>query len=118
LSHGDDRAFRIVSAFVVADCDDKTKGQSETDRIRAGAAFVIAYTSHLAADNYVALAAGRIPSDLFWPLTLPVPRPAIPYWAGPESINIHLFTLFSVGVLSITAYYGVVDLVRHARASR
>jgi hypothetical protein len=88
----------------------------KTDRIRAGVAFAIAYASHLVADNHAALSAGQIPSDLFWPLTPPVPRPAIPYWAGPESINIHLFTLFSVGVLSITAYYGVLDLVRHARA--
>ena len=29
LSHRDDRASRIVSAFVVGDCDDKTKTQGE-----------------------------------------------------------------------------------------
>lgn len=88
----------------------------KTGRVRAGIAFVIACASHLLADNYVALAAGRIPSDLFWPLAQPVPRPAIPYWAGPRSINIHLFTLFSVGVLVVTGYYLLVDLVRQAQA--
>lgn len=88
----------------------------KTGRRRAGVAFVIAYASHLLGDNYVALAAGRVPSDLLWPLAPPVPRPAIPYWAGPWSINIHLFTLFSVGVLTVTGYYVVSDVVRHARA--
>ncbi len=29
FSHRDDRASRIVSAFVVSDCDDETKAQSE-----------------------------------------------------------------------------------------
>ena len=88
----------------------------KTERVRAGVAFALAYASHLVADNYAALAAGHIPSDLLWPLAPPVPRPATPYWAGPRSINVHLFTLFSVALLSITAYYGLLDVIRHARA--
>ena len=87
----------------------------KTDRARAGSAFVIAYASHLLADNHTALAGGRIPSDLFWPFSPPVPRPAIPYWAGPRSINIHLFTLFSIGVLGITTYYALLDMFRHVQ---
>ena len=86
-----------------------------TERVHGGVVFVIAYASHLLADNYVALAAGRIPSDLLWPLASPVPRPTIPYWAGPQSINVHLFTLFSVGVLSITMYYALLDVLHHTR---
>lgn len=88
----------------------------KTGKTRAGVAFVIAYASHLLADNYVALIVGRIPSDLFWPLTPPVPRPAIPYWAGPQSINIHLFSLFSVGVLAVTGYYVLLDVFHHVQA--
>ena len=87
----------------------------KTERTRAGIVFVIAYASHLLADNYVALASGRVPSDLFWPLASPVPRPTVPYWAGPRSINVHLFTLFSIGILSVTTYYAVLDVLRHAR---
>ncbi|EMA70002.1 metal-dependent hydrolase [Halorubrum kocurii] len=83
----------------------------KTDRVQAGVVFVIAYASHLTADNYIGLAAGRIPSDLLWPLSNPTPRPAIPYWAGPQSINVHLFTLFSIGVLSIAAYYALRDVL-------
>jgi len=88
----------------------------QTNRVRAGVAFTIAYASHLVADNYAALAVGRIPSDLFWPFSQPVPRPTIPYWAGPQSINIHLFTLFSIGLLSITAYYFFLDIAHHVQA--
>lgn len=87
----------------------------KTERLRAGIVFVIAYGSHLVADNHAALAVGHVPSDLFWPLSSPVPRPTTPYWAGPRSINIHLFTLFSIGVLSVTTYYAVLDVLRHAR---
>jgi len=35
FSHGDDCASRIVSAFVVGDCDDNTKAQSEK-HLRSG----------------------------------------------------------------------------------
>lgn len=87
----------------------------KTDRVRAGVVFVIAYASHLLTDNYAALANGRIPSDLFWPFSAPVPRPAVPYWAGPRSINVHLFTLFSIGILSITTYYAVSDVFHQTR---
>jgi len=85
----------------------------QTERPHGGLVFVIAYASHLVADNYAALARGRIPSDLLWPLSSPVPRPAIPYWAGPRSINVHLFTVFSLGLLSITAYYALADVRDH-----
>ena len=90
----------------------------KTDRVRAALVFVIAYASHLVADNYATLAGGRVPSDLLWPLSPPVPRPAIPYWAGPRSINVHLFTLFSIGVLSITTYYALLDVLEHTGTER
>lgn len=87
---------------------------SRTDRARLGVAFAFAYLSHLLADNYIALAAGRFPRDLLWPFLSPVPRPEVPFWAGPESINVHLWTVFSVAVLSITTYYVIDDVVEHA----
>lgn len=82
-----------------------------TRRPRAGVAFVFAYLSHLAADNYRAFIGPNphVPPDLLWPLVPPKPRPIVPYWAGPASINLHLWTLFSVIVLSVTAYFLVTD---------
>lgn len=84
-----------------------------TNRPRIGVAFAFAYLSHLVADNYTALAAGRFPRDLLWPFLSPVPRPEIPFWAGPESINVHLWTVFSAAVLLITTYYVIGDIVKH-----
>ena len=82
----------------------------KTERPRGAAAFVIAHASHLVADNYVPLALGRIPNDLLWPFRPPVARPAVPYWAGPMSINVHLFTAFSIAVLTVTAYFLITDI--------
>ena len=87
----------------------------KTDRIRGGVAFVYAYASHLVADNYSALTAGHVPNDLLWPLRPSIPRPSTPHWAGPNEITIHLFTLYSAVVLSLTAYYVVKDLKRFVR---
>lgn len=87
----------------------------KTDRPRGGVVFVLAHASHLLADNYAALASGRVPSDLLWPFLAPIPRPPAPYWAGPNSINIHLFTAFSVAVLAVTAYYLIADINQQCR---
>ncbi|EMA58405.1 metal-dependent hydrolase [Halorubrum lipolyticum] len=89
----------------------------KTDRRRGGVVFVLAHASHLIADNYAALASGRVPSDLLWPFLAPVPRPPAPYWAGPNSINLHLFTAFSVAVLAVTAYYLIADVTEQLRLS-
>lgn len=87
----------------------------KTDRLRGGVAFVFAHALHLVADNRETLTAGRIPNDLLWPLVAPTPRPAVPYWAGPGSINVHLFTLFSATVLTVTAYYFFRDVIGRVR---
>lgn len=84
----------------------------KTDRIRGGVAFVYAYASHLVADNYRTLTAGHVPNDLLWPFRPAIPRPPTPHWAGPNEITLHLFTVFSVVVLSVTAYYVVRDVKR------
>lgn len=83
-----------------------------TDRPRAGAVFVLGHLSHLLADNYKALLEQppRLPTDLFWPLLPAVQRPLIPGWAGPGSINVRLWTLFSTVVLAVTVYYLVQDV--------
>lgn len=85
----------------------------KTDRFQAGIVFVIAYASHLVTDNYAALVAGEIPNDLVWPFRPPIPRPDIPHWSSPSLIEVHLFTAFSIVVLSITAYYLVLDIRKH-----
>lgn len=82
----------------------------KTGRLRGGVAFVLAYALHIFADNHQTLTIGRIPNDLLWPFVAPTPRPPVPYWAGRGSINIHLFTLFSVVILSVTAYYFLRDV--------
>lgn len=87
----------------------------KTNRPRGGVVFVLAHASHLLADNYAGLASGRVPSDLLWPFLAPVPRPPAPYWAGPNSINVHLFTAFSVTVLAVTAYYLLADINQRFR---
>lgn len=87
----------------------------KTNRLRGGSAFVFASALHLIADNYPTVAAGQMPSDLLWPFLSATPRPHIPYWAGPMSINIHLYTLFSVAVLSVTAYYFLQDVREQIR---
>ncbi|WP_256546783.1 metal-dependent hydrolase [Halobellus inordinatus] len=83
-----------------------------TQRRRLSIAFVVAYASHLLADNYRALfgPGATIPPDLLWPITQPTPRPAVPYWAGPYSINLHLWTLFSATILAILVYVLKADV--------
>jgi membrane-bound metal-dependent hydrolase YbcI (DUF457 family) len=84
----------------------------QTERRTIGSAFVFAYLSHLLADNYEAFlgANPQIPSDLLWPFAPPIARPISPAWAGAGGINIQLWTLFSIVVLSIVGYLSAVDL--------
>jgi membrane-bound metal-dependent hydrolase YbcI (DUF457 family) len=92
----------------------------KTRRIRLGSAFVFAYLSHLLADNYRALLRPdpQIPSDLLWPFVPAIPRSVTPYWAGPDGINVQLWTLFSAVVLSIVLYFVVVDVRTQLGARR
>jgi membrane-bound metal-dependent hydrolase YbcI (DUF457 family) len=85
-----------------------------TDRLRLSAAFIIAHTSHILADNYRPLFASppSIPPDILWPFTDPTPRSAIPGWAGPNLINVRLWTLFSVVVLAVLGYVLIQDIRR------
>lgn len=84
----------------------------KTDRLWLGFAFVFAHLSHLLADNYEALLGPdlSIPSDLLWPLAPPVARPDTPHWAGPGEINVLIWSVFSVVVLSVSAFLLVVDV--------
>lgn len=84
-----------------------------TNRPRGGGAFGFAYLSHIVADNRRALSPPdpMLSADMLWPFLSPIPRPAVPHWAGPNSINVHLWTLFSVVVLAISAYYLYQDVV-------
>lgn len=87
----------------------------KTDRLRGGGAFVFAYASHIVTDNSQTLAAGEVSNDLLWPFVSATPRPPIPFWAGPNSINIHIYTVGSVAILSVTAYYLVQDIKQQRR---
>jgi hypothetical protein len=83
-----------------------------THRSRLSVVFVVAHLSHLFADNYHSLRASppSVPTDLLWPITQAAPRPTVPYWAGPNSINLHLWTAFSATVLTVCLYVLIEDL--------
>jgi membrane-bound metal-dependent hydrolase YbcI (DUF457 family) len=87
----------------------------KTDRNRLSSAFAFAYLSHLLADNYRPLLAPipTVSPDLLWPFTRPVTRAPVPHWAGAGGINVRLWTLFSVVVVSICVYVLVVDVREH-----
>jgi hypothetical protein len=86
-----------------------------TGRPRVTSAFVFAHLSHLFADNYRALLQPNpsVPSDLFWPITQPIPRSAVPGWAGVGGINVRLWTVFSIVVLCIFGYIAIADVRNH-----
>jgi len=82
---------------------------SHTDQLTVSVAlaFTFAHLSHLLGDTYHAIGnpTSPLPPDLFWPLTTPVARPGLPHWAGPNSINIHLWTAFSVCTLTAAVWW-------------
>ena len=92
----------------------------KTDRIRVSSAFVFAHLSHLIADNYQAFLGPnpRFPPDLLWPFAPPIARPISPYWAGPVGINVRLWTIFSIVLLSIVVSILVIDLRNHFGKAR
>lgn len=89
-----------------------------TDRPRAGGAFIFACLSHLVADNWRALSPPNpaLSNDLLWPFRPATPRPAVPHWAGAESINVRLWTAFSIVVMAIVAYYLYRDVAAQRSA--
>ena len=92
----------------------------KTDRPRVGGAFAFAYLSHLVADNWRVLSPPdpTLSADLLWPFRPATPRPAVPSWAGTDSINIHLWTIFSIIVVAITVYYMYQDVASQLRSDR
>jgi len=83
----------------------------QTERVRLAVAFVFAHLSHLVADNQQLLPPDpEVSPDLLWPLQPPVARSVVPHWAGEGSVNLHLWTAFSIAVLTLVAYMLVVDL--------
>lgn len=86
----------------------------KTDRKRLGAVFAFAHLSHLLSDNYRPLLEPnpQIRPDLLWPFVEPVQGPEVPYWAGTAGINVTLWTLFSIAVLSVLTYIMITDVRR------
>jgi len=60
----------------------------------------------------------RFLPDLLWPFAPPIARPIVPEWAGPGRINVELWTLFSIAVLSIVTYSLTVDVREQLRIER
>lgn len=87
-----------------------------TDRPRAGLAFVFAYATHILGDVYKTLLAPDrgIPPDLFWPLVEPIERPFRPFWAGPELLFVHLWTLISIIVLAFAGIFLLRDVAKQS----
>jgi hypothetical protein len=83
-----------------------------TDRVRPSSAFAFGHLSHLLADTHRALLGPtpRVPPDLLWPFTRPTPRSAVPHWAGAGGVNVRLWTVFSVVVLSVLLSVVLADV--------
>jgi len=79
----------------------------DTDRVHGGGTFVFAWATHLVGDSYRAFLGPdpHIPSDLLWPLRPPIRRPIEPGLAGPNSIYVKLWTVFSIVVLGLALYF-------------
>lgn len=77
----------------------------KTDRLRLSGAFIFAHLSHILADHRELLQpTPEVSSDLLWPFFSPVARSGIPAWGGPEGIYVHLWSTFSLMVVSITVH--------------
>lgn len=81
-----------------------------TDRPALSDGFVLAYLIHLFTDWQHMLLAGELPPNLFWPFMKPLPSPVEPFWAGPGGINVSLWTIFSIVVLSGTLLLVAMDI--------
>lgn len=77
------------------------------NRARAGEVFVFTYGVHIIADyRELLVPGGKAPAGLLWPLVPAPPGRVEPWWAGPDSINVKLWSLFSALVLVV----GIVRL--------
>ena len=81
-----------------------------TDRPALSDGFVFAYVIHIFADWQHMLRAGELPPNLLWPFMEPLPSPVEPFWAGPGGINVSLWTMFSIVVLSGTLLLVAMDV--------
>lgn len=86
-----------------------------TARLRLTGVFAAAHLVHLFGDNYKPLldSPPTVSSDLIWPLAKPITRPAVPHWAGADGINILLWTVFSIAVLTFFGYVVLTDIRDH-----
>lgn len=76
-----------------------------TDNVPAGLAFLFAYFTHIVGDRRTQLLQPnpQIHPNLLWPLTQVERAQGVPSWAGPGSINVKLWTVFSLVLLLVTA---------------
>jgi hypothetical protein len=88
----------------------------KTERFRGGLAFVFAYGTHIYGDvRHTLFSPDRnISPDLFWPLTEPVPRPETPFWAGPDLLYVHVWTVVSITAISIAGILLLRDIAHQS----
>lgn len=91
-----------------------------TDRPRAGLVFVFAYGSHIIGDFRRSLFDPNrpFPPELLWPLANPGPKSLRPPWGGPESLFVHLWTVFSITILLLAGLLLIRDIAQQSGFDR
>ncbi len=84
-----------------------------TDRVRIAGGFVTAYFLHLLGDTYQILLTGQIPPMLVWLSATLQRHSRLPSWAGIDGINVRIWTIFSVLVLTVTLGILIRDVWTH-----
>ncbi|OYR75466.1 metal-dependent hydrolase [Halorubrum ezzemoulense] len=84
-----------------------------TDRLQIAGGFVAAYFLHLLGDTYRILLAGQIPPMLVWPSVTLQRHSRLPSWAGIDGINVWIWNLFSLLVLTVTLAILIRDVWTH-----
>ncbi|TKX61873.1 metal-dependent hydrolase [Halorubrum sp. GN12_10-3_MGM] len=84
-----------------------------TDRLQIAGGFVAAYLFHLLGDTYRVLLTGQIPPMLVWPSVTLQRHSRLPSWAGIDGINVRMWNLFSLLVLTVILAILIRDVWTH-----
>lgn len=106
------RVFMHSLPFAIPICILVMAYGTATDRPELSTGFVWAYLIHIPADLDLRqlVLTGDVPQNLLWPLVEASPGEPIPNWAGPGGINVSLWTMFSIIVLSGTFILLAMDI--------
>jgi Predicted membrane-bound metal-dependent hydrolase (DUF457). len=81
-----------------------------TNRLHLGVGFSVGYLLHLPGDWHERLLTGEIPPDLFWSIVSASTHSNAPYWAGPNNINLIIWSIISISILSVVAIRLGIDI--------